>query len=88
MFEFVKTSNLALDELAKKDKKYTDILSELKRLLSAIKGEFLTFDKAHKKVEQFTNEAHIEVKARFNEKMKMFDLNLKNLFKSNSSSNR
>ncbi|WP_264230049.1 hypothetical protein [Acholeplasma laidlawii] len=76
MFEFVKESNLALDELAKKDKNYKSILTQLKSLLSEIKGEFLTFDKAHKKAEQSTNESHQEIKMRFNEKIKTLELNL------------
>nr|WIF88862.1 hypothetical protein QOL21_02300 [Acholeplasma laidlawii] len=76
MFEFVKESNLALDELAKKDKNYKSILTQLKSLLSEIKGEFLTFDKAHKKAEQSTNESHQEIKVRFNEKIKTLELNL------------
>src|SRR5690606_15259335 len=69
-------SNLALDELAKKDKNYKSILTQLKSLLSEIKGEILTFDKAHKKAEQSTNESHQEIKVRFNEKIKTLELNL------------
>lgn len=76
MFEFVKTTNLALDELAKKDKKYKPILTQLKNILSETKGEFLVFDKAHKKVEQTTNQAHLVVKEQFNQKIKAFNLNL------------
>lgn len=76
MFEFVKTTSLALDELAKKDKKYKPILTQLKNILSETKGEFLVFDKAHKKVEQATNQAHLVVKEQFNQKIKVFNSNL------------
>jgi len=76
LFEFVKTTNLALDELAKKDKKYKPILTQLKNILSETKGEFLVFDKAHTKVEQTTNQAHLVVKDQFNQKIKAFNLNL------------
>ncbi len=76
MFEFVKTTNLALDELSKKDKKYKPILTQLKNILSETKGEFLVFDKAHKKVEQTTNQAHLAVKEKYNQKIKAFNLNL------------
>ncbi|HHX76405.1 MAG TPA: hypothetical protein GX698_03405 [Acholeplasmataceae bacterium] len=76
MFEFIKSSNLALDDLAKKDKKYKPIINQLKTLLSEIKGEFLTFDKAHIKTEQTINESHILIKDTFNEKINLLNKNL------------
>ena len=76
MFEFIKSSNLALDDLAKKDKKYKPIINQLKTLLSEIKGEFLTFDKAHIKTEQTINESHTLIKDTFNEKINLLNKNL------------
>lgn len=81
MFEFIKSSNLALDDLAKKDKKYKPIINQLKTLLSEIKGEFLTFDKAHIKTEQTINESHTLIKDTFNEKINLLNKNLDNYSK-------
>ena len=76
LFEFIKSSNIALDDLAKKDKKYKPIINQLKTLLSEIKGEFLTFDKAHIKTEQSINESHTFIKDSFNEKVNLLNQNL------------
>ncbi|WP_025724558.1 hypothetical protein [Acholeplasma granularum] len=76
MFDFIKESNLALEELAKKDKKYKSIVAPLKTLLSNIKREFLSFEKAHQLVLKDTNDNQEKLNHLFSEKIKTFKTNI------------
>lgn len=74
-FEFMKDIASSLTELAKKDKKYKPITDQLKKLLSSVPGEFLSFEHEHDDVVKDINQSHIDIQKSYEKTIKNLEQN-------------
>ena len=74
-FEFMKDIASSLTELAKKDKKYKPITDQLKKLLSSVPREFLSFEHEHDDVVKDINQSHIDIQKSYEKTIKNLEQN-------------